>query len=528
MPNGIIPGSNWPQTAQPHFAVPKINDDSSYFFFTVDDPTPINNPGLRYSIIDMRLDGGLGDVVASQKNIPVPGGNNASSVLTGTRHKNNLDVWIITREYNSNHYLSYLITPSGLDPTPVTSLSLIPPDPYYSFNSMNQIKISPDGSKMVFLALDTAEYCSFNSSTGQITPLFRFRSGNNNGFDRESAEFSIDSKYVYIASNTNGNLTGKLFQYDATKADSTQFKQSEILIYEIQTSDGEQSHIGMQRAVDGKIYCTVANKDSISVINNPKVQGLSSNFQKNAICLVNGNLSYYGLPQFIQRYYLYISHSGQCVGDSINFSSISWPPVDSLSWNFGDPASGIANTSNVIHPKHKFSTSGSFTVTLIVRHEDRRFDTVVQSISIKPGPTPLLGVDQTICAGDSVTFDAGVCSGCTYQWSNLTTAQPNIGTGQTYKTGEAATYMVSVTGSNGCIGRDTVQLLISPVPVVINNPLSKSICSGELTNIPLTSNVSGTMFHWTTTLTAGNISGFSLDSGIVINQTLVNHLATPG
>ncbi|MEI6898768.1 MAG: FISUMP domain-containing protein [Bacteroidota bacterium] len=223
-----------------------------------------------------------------------------------------------------------------------------------------------------------------------------------------------------------------------------------------------------------------------------------------------------------------MNHSGQCVGDSINFSFLIWPPADSLTWNFGDPASGGSNVSNLIHPKHKFTSTGNFVVTLIARHIDKRVDTTIQSISIKPSPAPFLGADQTICIGDSVTFDAGVCSGCTYQWSNLTTAQPNIGTGQTYKTGEAAVYMVSVTSPNGCIGRDTVQLFTSPLPVVMNNPLSKSICSGESTNISLTSNVPGTMFHWTTTLTSGNITGFNSDSGLVINQTLVNHLATPG
>ena len=51
---------------------------------------------------------------------------------------------------------------------------------------------------------------------------------------------------------------------------------------------------------------------------------------------------------------------------------------------------------------------------------------------------------------------------------------------------------------------------------------------GKSTNIFLISNISGTTFHWTTTLTSGNISGFSADSGLVINQVLINSLATPG
>ena len=78
------------------------------------------------------------------------------------------------------------------------------------------------------------------------------------------------------------------------------------------------------------------------------------------------------------------------------------------------------------------------------------------------------------------------------------------------------------------MGSDTVQLMTTPVPSITNNPLSKSICSGDSADIALTSNVTGTTFYWTAGLTSGNITGFSADSGLVINQILVNSLSTPG
>jgi len=79
-----------------------------------------------------------------------------------------------------------------------------------------------------------------------------------------------------------------------------------------------------------------------------------------------------------------------------------------------------------------------------------------------------------------------------------------------------------------CIISDTIHITTTPIPSLTNSPLSKSICSGESTNIPLTANVPGATFHWTATLTSGNITGFSPDSGLIINQVLVNTLATPG
>ena len=140
---------------------------------------------------------------------------------------------------------------------------------------------------------------------------------------------------------------------------------------------------------------------------------------------------------------------------------------------------------------------------------------------------PELGPNRTVCIGDSTTFDAGACGGCTYQWKNLGTGLI-VGTGQTYKTGLADTYSVIVTNSNSCTGSDTVQLFTTPVPSVTNNPLSESICSGDSTYIVLTSSVPGTTFHWTANLTSGNISGFSADSGLIINQILVDNILSPG
>jgi uncharacterized protein (TIGR02145 family) len=112
-------------------------------------------------------------------------------------------------------------------------------------------------------------------------------------------------------------------------------------------------------------------------------------------------------------------------------------------------------------------------------------------------------------------------------WKNLGSGL-TVGTAQTYKTGQAGIYAAIVTNTNGCIGSDTIQLSTTLIPSLTNNPLSKSICSGESTNIPLTSDVPGATFHWTASLTSGTVTGYSPDSGLVINQVLVNSLPAPG
>jgi uncharacterized protein (TIGR02145 family) len=283
----------------------------------------------------------------------------------------------------------------------------------------------------------------------------------------------------------------------------------------------------LQRGSDGKIYCDVPGVDSLCVINDPNLPGLACNYQKNAISLKGRNCQE-GLPAFLLPYYVFINDTGRCQGSPVQFTPRIWPPADSVHWDFGDPASGASNFSNLLNPVHIYNNPGTYIIHLFVRHNDNRTDTASKSLVIFLSPVVSLGTDRTVCEGDSVIFDAGVCSGCTYVWSNITLGLPNIGTTQTYTAKTTAQYMVTVTNSFGCIGRDTVNLLVTPPPVVINNPLSKTICSGESTNIQLTSNVSGTVFYWIPSLISGNITGFLADSGTVINQVLIDNLATPG
>ncbi len=123
-----------------------------------------------------------------------------------------------------------------------------------------------------------------------------------------------------------------------------------------------------------------------------------------------------------------------------------------------------------------------------------------------------LGPDRIICNGDSILLDAGP-GRAWYQWNTGDTTQ-NLWIKN------AGTYWVRVPDIH-CIVADTLQLLTTPTPGLTNNPLAKTICSGDSTNIPLTSTTPGTIFTWTASLTSGNVIGFSADSGVVINQILM-------
>jgi len=318
-----------------------------------------------------------------------------------------------------------------------------------------------------------------------------------------------------------GDHQGILYQMDMTSPDSAAFMANIVPV---------GSNIvpnAIQIGPDGKIYGTMDTDPCLYVVNYPSVRGPGCGFDISGFQIIAPDVHDDGLPQFIQKYKAFVHHTGKCSNKDIIFTCDIWPPADTIRWNFGDPGSGNKNTSSLANPGHTYLFPGTYTVELYVRHNDNRTDTTRHTITIDPSPAPSLGPDRTICTGSTATFDAGFCSGCSYEWKNLGTGIV-VGTNQTFTSGNAGVYRVVVTNGNGCSGFDTVQLITTPVPQVTNTLLTKSICSGENTNIALTSSVPETIFHWTASLTSGNITGFSADSGLVINQVLINTLPSPG
>ena len=529
MPNGISPVNtctgNYYKLC---IAFQKLENFSKYWVFIAGCGDPNNLSGLHYSIVDMTLNGGLGDVSNLENGITVSGTEDAFAAVDATRQHNNRDVWVCVRRRNTtyNNYLTYSVTAAGLNTTPVVSNSHIQEYTIPTTSPLiRYLKFSRDGTKLIAIYDTVAELCSFNSTTGQITPKFivllPFC-----GFSHirpKSAEFSIDSRYLYISGSGNGGCTtyyAYLYQFDASLNDSAQFENSIILLsHEVNTA-------GLQMAPDEKIYCSTGSVDSLSVINNPSLQGLACSYQRDVVGL-GGKASGTSLPDFVERYYAIIHHTGDCVGQLISFNPAIWPPVDSIHWDFGEPSSGGSNYSNLTTPTHAYSTTGTYTIKMFVRHNDHRIDSAQQQITIVPGLQVNAGPDQIVCPGDSATFDAGSCAGCSYAWRDASSGIMVCNT-RVFKTNLPGGYIVTVTDPNGCPGKDTVHISNTLVPVIINNPLTKTICSGESTGINLLSNVPGTFFLWTAALTSGTVTGFSADSGTIINQTLINNGTLPG
>jgi len=74
-----------------------------------------------------------------------------------------------------------------------------------------------------------------------------------------------------------------------------------------------------------------------------------------------------------------------CFQNAQTFSVSGTSSVVGITWNFDDPSSGTANTSNLFIPSHQFSSAGSYLVTAFVEF-DCYTDTLQQQITINDCP----------------------------------------------------------------------------------------------------------------------------------------------
>nr|MDQ3017638.1 hypothetical protein [Bacteroidota bacterium] len=280
MPNGsgLSGGESSTQAA---LIVPFPKSCNQYYVFTTQDHS--TDGGMHYSVVDMCLNNGLGDIVPSSKDILVV--DRTTEKLTTVLHENGVDIWIITHPLASADYLSYLLTETGLNPTPiVSSIGFF----YSSQAIIGPIKASHDGTKIASSATfhNICEMFDFNASTGTLSNYFNLNqllSGQNFVY---GIEFSTNDNLLYL---------------------STTFVQNSLYQINLQTQDlttlhnlpGNYIFGALQSGPNGKIYMARNESDFLDVIHQPDLAGTACQYEQSGILLANGTICKLGLPNFV-------------------------------------------------------------------------------------------------------------------------------------------------------------------------------------------------------------------------------------
>jgi PKD repeat protein len=369
---------------------------------------------FAYSIVDMNLAAGMGSVTVKNNSLSI----NATEKLASVKHCNGKDMWMIIHDYNSTNFKSFLFTASGVNTTPViSSIGSIHQSGYASYAGV--IKVSPNGKKLGAVSTPTLELFDFDNATGVISnwQFLAFNLFPSVG----GCEFSSDgTKFYYSVSSNNGTTgcSGSVYQKDLCSGNTSTVFSSAVCLGQIQA------------ASDGKLYVarpTSGPGSYLGIINNPNVLGSACNYVDLGIQVAPPYTNIHSLPNFVTDLnYLNkvpFTYSINCT--TVSFSSPiqifsttctgANNPSITLSWDFGEPGSGAANSSILANPVHAYSNTGTYTVSLI-QHNPCSDDTIKQAITLTtPGPVVTVQGKDTICKGESYIYT--VSGGIAYLWS---------------------------------------------------------------------------------------------------------------
>ncbi|MEY5041706.1 MAG: hypothetical protein RLZZ414_1254, partial [Bacteroidota bacterium] len=445
--------------------VPKSK--STYYVFT----TSLRN-GLRYSIVNMNGDNGLGSV--TQKNLLL----NSTSVgrISVAYHANEVDIWVLVHYNDSRNYESFLITDLGIQLPGIVSQGILT-----HTSDHGDMIISPDGKKVactldnIKLSLNgnidsRVSLADFDNLTGRVSnEAFIVKGDNPHG-----CAFSPNSNFLYINSTDNG-----VIQYNLSNGNYTQ------VLFTSSSLGGGYIYGSLRLASDGNIYVANYDENYLGRISNPDSPSASYNSRainlgskKSGYGIINTTLT--SPPTFSGPNNIILQNN--CFGEPVNFRLQNTTNVLEVNWNFGDPASGVNNSSSIFNPTHKFSGPGTYNISLQIFYECGS-ETINQTITIDESPHLDFTDTLKICANTPVNIGENPVNNYIYNWVpanylNQTNISNPTFIGRNFQEESILNYQVTVTTPNATCTK-TYDRIIRLVEPILNPGPSREICSED-------------------------------------------------
>ncbi|HTN18080.1 MAG TPA: gliding motility-associated C-terminal domain-containing protein [Chitinophagaceae bacterium] len=291
--------------------------DSLYFLFTLTDAA--TGGDLRYSIVDMRRNGGLGDVDPLRKNTKIKDNLSEKMIIAGRCDKQ----WLMVHHRDSSIFLAYPLGSTTTIAAPV--VSTVGSGNRRNYYIVGEMKASPDMGTLAlanYFGGEGVEMYDFDQLTG-IVSNFRIMDSSLRG--AYGVEFSADGSKLYTSLYGN-----PVYQYNLLAGSPAAIKASQYSVYGF-------SSFGLRRGPDNMIYMTTSERPTnFSRIRNPDLSGALCGFQKDFLPASFSNSQYclgFG-NQFVQyRDTIYATTvKNICTDDTIQLSGSGYAKYH---WNDG-------------------------------------------------------------------------------------------------------------------------------------------------------------------------------------------------
>ncbi len=247
--------------------------------------------------------------------------------------------------------------------------------------------------------------------------------------------------------------------------------------------------------------------------------------------------------------------AGITITSNLPGATYTWTVTVSAGGNItGANPQSVPTMSGVINDILVNNGNATATVTYTITGHGNNCNTPSTQVTITVQPKLAVAVTApaSICSSQfSAIQITSAVNGITYTWT-ASSADPNL-TGYSNNSTAIATTQIqdrlsnigtavaSVTytitaHANGCDNQlSPVTIIVAPLPTITATPAAAAICSGQPSNIAITSNLTTTKYTWTVSSTSASITGYSAQSTPItlnapsqIQQTLVNAGTAPG
>ncbi|PID94025.1 MAG: hypothetical protein CSA95_05135 [Bacteroidetes bacterium] len=445
--------------SQSSLVVPDPSRPNSFYLFAVDKLSVVPGQESRcftYSRADMNGDQGNG-VISEKGTLLI---EETPEYVTGVKHANGTDYWVIAHGLGDNRFYVYRITKED---------GLLSGSPHINevgavhngvINTQGVLKVSPDGQYLASTQIDgVVEIFSFDRETGDMQLI-----DSENVEDAYGAEFDADSRFLYVSTSPgfgSGNQKSRILQYDLSL--SLPLSTPPYVVHEMVK---DTVFASLQLALDRKIYCAnfvnlLDRGQFISVIQNPSRRGASCNYNYRNDSYdpwinLGGKKMIAGLPNFVTSFLdiPFFTYDSICFGNDVTFDVVNKTNIDSYAWNFGDPNSGN-NVATGANPVHRFSESGTYDVSVTVTFNGTPF-TYTEKVVVNPLPIIDFPPGDLYLYPGSVSLLEVDDIYAFYLWQDGATSHEYLVT-------QPGTYTVRVTDSLGCWDHKSIDVLLADI-----------------------------------------------------------------